>query len=154
MNKYLYKSGRKTCLVLAISISVIIFLLVSSCSDDQTVYGYVITKPIENEETIWRPVMRVTFRVGNKKVITEVAGLLDEYHNCVISDKNNWQCDYEDGRGMNQFGFKDGIYWNHPGWGDDIKYVSRWNYNVIRCRWYQYESGVLKGSLECLKTYI
>ena len=128
------------------------FIFICACSTDQTVYGYVVTK-IEQSD-IWQPVMRVTFRVGEDKVISEVAGLLDEYQDCSIKNKNNWECRYQDDRGINKFGFTKGKYWNLPGWGNEIRYVSRWEYNLIRCKWYRQNSGVFKGTAECLRTFI
>ena len=91
--------------------------------------------------------MRVTFRVSENKVVSEVASLVDEYEDCEISNKNNWQCRYTDGTGMNRFGFIGGKYWEEPGWGENIKHVSRWEYNLIRCKWYQSDNGNLKGAL-------
>ena len=134
--------------------AVLSLLSTYSCSNDQTVYGYVVTKPEKSDVSIWRPVMRVTFRIAEDKIISEVAGLLDEYQNCTITNKNNWECQYDDDRGINKFGFDKGVYWNEPGWGNDIKYVSRWEYNLIRCKWYQHNSGTFKGTVECLQTYI
>ena len=135
-----------------ILITIATIIVFSACSTDQTVYGYVVTK-VEQSDA-WQPVMRVTFRVHEDKVISEVAGLLDEYQDCTIDDKHNWECRYQDDRGINKFGFTKGEYWNTPGWGSDIKYVSRWEYNLIRCKWYRQNSGALKGTKECLRTYI
>ena len=120
-------------------ITILLPTSICSCSNDQVVYAYVVTKPIpeQNDVNEWRPVMQVTFRVGEKKVVTEVASLVDEYNDCTIQNKNNWECRYTDGTGNNRFGFIHGKYWKDPGWGDDIKYVSRWEYNLIRCKWYQ-----------------
>ena len=126
------------------------------CSDDQTVFAYVVVKPMQEHDPIneWRPLMRVTYRIGENTVVSDVAGCLDEYHNCTIMNKNNWECQYEDGTGSNKFGFVDGKYWKKPGTGDDIQYVSRLKYNVIRCKWYQHDDGLVKGMVSCLKTYI
>ena len=134
---------------------VIVIVNLMACSNDKTVYAYVVVKPtVESAISEWRPVMRVTYRVGEDRVITEVAGILDEYQDCTIQNKNNWQCQYEDDRGYNKFGFTDGEYWDQPGWGEDIKHVSRWEYNMIRCKWYQRDNGNFKGMVSCLKTYI
>ena len=139
---------------LKVFLFVTLFIGLYACSSDQTVYGYVVTKLEQSGEYIWQPVMRVTYRVGDDKVISEVAGLLDEYQDCTIKNKHNWECRYQDDRGINKFGFKKGKFWNAPGWGSDIKYVSRWEYNIIRCKWYQYNSGTVAGTIECLKTFI
>lgn len=138
--------------VLKFSLFCLLFFTVNACSNDQTVYGYVVTKIEQGNQ--WQPVMRVTFRVGDDKVISEVAGLLDEYQDCAIENKHNWECRYQDDRGTNKFGFTKGKYWNTPGWGSDIKYVSRWEYNLIRCKWYRQNSGAIKGTKECLRTLI
>ena len=94
-------------------------LCVIACSNDRIVYSYVVVKPSveDSEMNKWRPVMRVTYRVGESTVISEVAGLLDKYEACSIKDKNNWQCEYEDGTGKNMFGFSDGRYWKAPNLG-------------------------------------
>ncbi len=143
-----YNNCRKMKLLIASTMLVFI----CACGADQTVYGYVVTK-IEQSDG-WQPVMRVTFRVGEDKVISEVAGLLDEYQDCTIENKHNWECRYQDGRGANKFGFTKGKYWNTPGWGSDIRYVSRWEYNLIRCKWYRQNSGTFNGTKECLRTFI
>ncbi len=126
------------------------------CSQENETYVYVVVKPDVEESNVseWRPVMRVTYRIFEDTVVSEVAGLLDEYKNCIIKNKNNWQCQYEDGTGSNRFGFKSGQYYESPGWGDAIRHVSRWEYNLIRCKWYQHDSGKLEGAVSCLKTYI
>ena len=142
--------------VQTILIAVIIFICVCSCSNDQIIYAYVVTKPMPEENNVseWRPVIRVTFRVYESKVISEVAGVVDEYDDCTISNKNNWECQYSDGMGNNRFGFAAGKYWKDPDWGDDIKYVSRWEYNLIRCKWFQSDNGKFKGTAACLQTFI
>lgn len=137
-------------------ITVLLLIGISSCSNDQTVYAYIVTKPIPEQIDVseWRPVMRVAYRVNESNVVSDVAGCLDEYEVCTILDKNNWDCQYEDGTGKNRFGFRDGKFWKDPGWGDDIKYVTRWEYNLIRCKWYQFDKGKLKGMASCLQTFI
>ena len=129
---------------------------VIACNNDQVVFSYVVVKPTVEDRVFneWRPVMKVTYRVGENTVISEVANLLDEYKNCSIKDINNWQCQYEDGTGENKFGFNGGKFWKVPVLGEDIRYVSRWEYNVIRCKWFQYNSGRFKGMASCLQTYI
>ncbi len=131
-------------------------LCVIACNNEQIVFSYVVVKPTVEDSVVneWRPVMKVAYRVGENTVISEVANLLDEYKNCSIKDKNNWQCQYEDGTGKNKFGFNEGEYWKAPVLGEDVRYVSRWEYNVIRCKWFQYDSGKLKGMVSCLQTYI
>ena len=135
---------------------VMVAIFITACSNDQTVYAYVVVKPTHEDAAVseWRPVMRVTYRISDNNVISEVAGLLDEYQDCTVQDKYNWECRYQDDRGDNFFGFKDGKYWDQPGWGDDIKHVSRWEYNKIRCKWYQHDNGKFKGIMSCLQTYI
>ena len=88
-------------------------------SKGNTAYVYVVVKPDVDESIIskWRPVVRVIYRIFENNVVSEVAGLLDKYKNCVIKNKNNWQCQYEDGMGSNIFGFKSGQYYESPGWG-------------------------------------
>ena len=127
-----------------------------ACSNEHVTYAYVVVKSTldEREVSEWRPVMRVIYRVGESSVISEVAGLLNEYENCEIESTNNWHCQYEDGTGHNKFGFKNGKYWQEPGWNGEIKHVSRWNYNLIRCKWYQFEKGKVEGIRSCLMSYI
>ncbi len=85
-------------------------LCVIACNNEQIVFSYVVVKPTVEDSVVneWRPVMKVAYRVGENTVISEVANLLDEYKNCSIKDKNNWQCQYEDGTGKNKFGFNEG----------------------------------------------
>ena len=129
---------------------------ISGCINNQSVYAYIVAKPIPKQSDVsdWRPVMRVSFRVSEDKVISEVANIIDEYEECTILNKKNWECQYIDGTGSNKFGFIDGKYWENPGWGDNIKYVSRLEYNLIRCKWFQFEYGNLKGTVLCLQTFI
>ena len=133
-----------------------ILVLISGCSNTNEIYTYVVVKSNSDEKVVseWRPVMRVIYRVGEKSVISEVAGLLDEYQNCAIENKSNWHCEYEDGTGHNKFGFKKGVFWQEPGWDGEIDHVSRWDFNVIRCKWYQYEKGKFDGIKTCLKTFV
>lgn len=137
-------------------ITILLLTSICSCSNDQTVYAYIVTKPVPEQIDVseWRPVMRVIFQVGESKVVSEVAGCLDEYEECTIFDKNNWECQYADGTGSNRFGFADGKYWKDPGWGENIKYVTRWEYNLIRCKWYQFNNGKFRGTASCLQTFI
>ena len=130
--------------------------LLIACDNDQVVYSYVVVKPNIEDSMVneWRPVMRVTYRVGESTVVSEVAGLLDEYKNCSIHDLYNWQCKYEDDTGENTFGFKDATYYRSPSWGSDVRHVSRWEYNLIRCKWFQHDNGRVAGMAACLKTYI
>lgn len=131
-------------------------LCVIACGNDHIVYSYVVVESVVEDSATkeWRPVMRVTYQVGENEVISEVAGLLDKYEGCSIKDKNNWQCNYEDGTGKNIFGFNDGRYWKAPSLGEDVRHVSRWEYNVIRCKLFQHDSGRFKGIASCLQTYI
>lgn len=137
-------------------ITLILTLFIQTCSNERNAYAYVVVKssPEEREISEWRPVMRVIYRVGDATVISEVAGLLDEYDNCEIENIDNWHCQYEDGTGQNKFGFKNGKYWQEPGWDGEIKHVSRWSYNLIRCKWFQNEKGKFEGIKSCLATYI
>ena len=139
-----------------ILIITIICIGMYSCSNEPVVYAYVVTKQLDEQDNVgdWQPLMRVTFRVGENKVISEIASLVDEYGNCTITDRHNWECQYTDGRGMNKFGFKSGDYWKEPDWGENIKYVSRWEYNVIRCKWYQQDEGKFNGLASCFRTFI
>ena len=134
----------------------LLFGNVFSCMSDQIIHAYVVVKPNSDEFAInaWRPVIRITYKVTVDKVIAVTAGLVDEYNDCKISDKNNWVCQYTDDLGINKFGFENGKYWKDPSWGGDIKYVSRWEYNVIRCKWYQHYEGKFKGLSTCLQTII
>ena len=137
-------------------ISVLFLVGICGCSNDQAVYAYVVSKstPKQTDMNTWRPVMRVAYRVSESKVVSDVAGCLDEFQICSIYDKYNWECEYEDGTGINRFGFLDGKYWKDPGWGDNIKYVSRWEYNLIRCKWHQFDNGIIRGTASCLQTFI
>lgn len=98
--------------------------------------------------------MRVTYHISGDKILSEVANVIDEYNDCAIQNNDNWECQYRDGTGFNKFGFTEGKYWEKPDWGDDVKYASRWEYNYVRCKWYQYDYGMLKGTYTCLKTFI
>jgi len=137
-------------------ITILSIVSVYGCDNPQTAHDYVVVKsaPEQLDISNWRPVMNVTYQIKEKSVISEVGGQLDEYHDCEIKNNRNWQCQYEDGVGKNIFGFKDGKYFSAPGWGNEIKHVSRWEYNLIRCRWYRHDNGYLKGMASCLQTYI
>ncbi len=137
-------------------ITIITVIFHFGCDNEKAVYAYIVAKTtVEQEDTHdWRPVMRVIYYIKGDKIISEVASLVDEYEDCQIVDVKNWECEYEDGTGVNTFGFNDGKYWEKPGWGEQIKHVSRWEYNLIRCKWYQKEYGKIKGTTTCLKTYI
>ncbi len=131
-------------------------LIVSACYQEQVKHGYVVVKSTSEYQHIheFRPVIRVTYRIQQSVVISELAGLVEEYKDCEIIDLNNWECRYNDGTGFNKFGFTSGVYWKTPVRDKDIQYVSRWQYNVIRCKWYLHYNGVFKGLTSCVKTYI
>jgi len=67
-------------------------LFLIACSNDRIVYSYVVVKPTVEDSMVneWRPVMRVAYQVSENTVISEVAGLLDEYKDCSIKNINNW----------------------------------------------------------------
>ena len=135
---------------------IILIINICGCNNEHAVYAYMVSKPIPKQSDVseWRPVMRVAFRIDGDKVISEVANVIDEYDNCTILNTNNWECQYTDGTGRNRFGFIDGKYWKKPYWDNNIKYVSRWEYNLIRCKWIQHSNGKLKGIILCLHTFI
>ncbi len=137
-------------------LALLVLTSICSCANNQDVYAYIVSKPTSNQSDVsdWRPVMRVTYRITDGKVISEVANVVDEYDDCNILSIQNWECQYVDGTGRNSFGFTDGQYWEKPGWGKNIKYVSRWEYNLIRCKWYQFDNGAFKGTAMCLQTFV
>jgi len=131
-------------------------LFLIGCSNDRIIHAYVVVKSNVQDNTVdeWQPVMKVTYRVGENTVISEVAGLLDKYEDCSVKNIYNWQCEYEDGTGKNAFGFSKASYWRSPSPEEDIRHVSRWEYNLIRCKWFQHDYGRVAGISACLKTYI
>ena len=135
----------------------IIFLLflLLGCGSSNQIHTYMIVKSISEDILVskWRPVVRVTYRFERDVVISEVASLVDEYHDCEINDINNWRCDYIDGLGQNSFGFVRGKYWKSPSL-EDAKYVTRTEYNLIRCKWFIHNEGLFSGIVSCLKTYV
>ena len=137
-------------------IALLICFLVISCSKESEIHAYVVIKsdPEYMEINDMRPLIRVSYRIKDGQVISELAGLVEEYKQCKIVNLENWKCQYTDGTGLNQFGFTNGKYWKNPITDESIKYVGRWEYNIIRCKWYLYYNGKLKGLSLCVKTYI
>jgi len=128
----------------------------SACYSENVVHAYMIVKtnPEYSHVHDWRPVIQVTYSINGDEVISKLAGLVEVYKGCEIINIGNWECHYTDGTGFNKFGFSDRKYWKIPASDENVKYVSRWKYNVIRCKWYLHYNGVYKGILSCLKTYI
>ncbi len=135
---------------------VILCLNMIACNSNSVIHAYVVVQsgPEYIQIDDMRPVIRVTYRIEGSEIISELAGLVEEYEECNIINIKNWQCQYSDGTGINQFGFTKGKYWKSPITDASIKYVSRWEYNIIRCKWYQYYRGMLEGLSSCVKTYI
>lgn len=137
-------------------IVVILCLSITACDSDSVIHAYVVVKsePEYLQIDDMRPLIRVTYRIDGSEIISELAGLVEEYEECKITNINNWQCKYTDDTGINQFGFTKGKYWKNPITDASIKYVSRWEYNIIRCKWYLHYRGTLNGLTTCIKTYI
>jgi len=65
----------------------------------------------------------------------------------------DWECHYSDGSGS--FGFRNGKFWEVPK-ADDIKIVSSFEYNRVRCEW-AYEDkheGKFWGAVRCIIGWI
>ena len=133
------------------SISIVAFLLLTACGDDRTVTVYSLKKvdPKTNYGHEWLTLNPTTYRVGESKVIAKTAGILTEYHKCIILSSKDWECSYSDGSG--RFGFRNGEFWELPAW-DDVKHVSRLKYNLNRCDWAinDNEEGYFWGTVRCV----
>lgn len=125
------------------------FLLVSC--DNNTITEYSIEKvdPMQSYGHEWLPLNPTTYRIESSTVVSETAGLLDKYENCVTMSAQNWECSYSDGSGS--FGFRNGEFWRLPK-RDGVKVVSSLEYNRIRCEW-AYEDnieGKFWGAVRCI----
>ena len=132
----------------SISAVIIVLVLLAACGDDRTITTYPLKKvdPKMSYGHEWLALNPTTYHVGENKVISKTAGLLTEYHKCTILSPKDWECSYSDGSG--RFGFRDGEYWEIPGWSD-MKHVSRIEYNLVRCRW-AFHEGYFWGTVRCV----
>ena len=129
---------------------VLIALLLIACGDDETITVYELEKSDPHGYGHeWLPLHPTTYRVGNDKVISETAGMLSEFGDCIIMTTENWECRYDDGSGV--FGFRKGEYWENDPW-PDRRVVSRFYYNRVRCHWAISDpyDGPFWGALRCV----
>jgi hypothetical protein len=144
---------RKSKLKLPIQLIAILFFisLLTTCGDSRLVTEYPLKKvdPKENQGIEWLPLNPTTYRIDNNIVISETLGLLAKYEECKALSLDNWECKYSDGSGS--FGFKNGEFWRIPAFRD-IKVVSRFEYNCIRCEWALKDTheGMLWGAARCI----
>jgi hypothetical protein len=125
--------------------------LMVACSDSETVTEYSVQKvnAKDNYGHEWLPLNPTTYRIGNNTVVSETAGILHKYKNCIVMSTDNWECQYDDGSGS--FGVRNGEFWRTPEW-PDIRVVSRLEYNRIRYEWAledKYE-GKFWGAVDCV----
>jgi len=128
-----------------------LFGVLVGCRDDSMVTEYPLLKvnPKKSYGHEWLTLNPTTYRIGDDSVTSETAGILTKHEKCVILSPDNWECQYSDGSG--RFGFRDGTFWAEPTTAN-IKYVSRFKYNCVRCEWAfqdKYE-GKFWGSIRCI----
>lgn len=130
-------------------ISIVILLTACGNSDIITVYSLKKVNPKKNYGHKWLPLSRTTYRIKNNIVVSDTGGMLAKYENCIIMSPDNWECHYVDGSGS--FGFRDGEFWRMPEW-DDIKTVSSFEYNRVRCEWAleDKDEGIFWGIVRCI----
>ena len=112
-------------------------LMLSACGDDDVVVVYQARKVdpatwgFGHEWIVKNPTI---YRIGESSVVTKVGSFVEKYNDCAILTVDDWKCTYPDKSGS--FGFRDGEFWRYPndGW-EDIKTISRFQYNVISCKW-------------------
>lgn len=128
-----------------------VLLCIICCDDRQAVTVYTVSKvnPKESYGHEWLPLNPTIYKIDNGQVIANTEGFLRKYQDCVVLSVSDWECRYSDDSG--RFGFRDGEYWVFPV-QSDIKIVSRWKYNMIRCEWAINDrtDGRFWGTVRCL----
>lgn len=123
-------SVRRACSVASI---LTVALLLLGCDREQKITVYMLKKN-NSESTLgigWWPLNPITYYLKDGKVISNSGGIIEEYGNCTIASRDNWECRLSDGSG--KFGVMNGVYWNYPLWSD-VKIVSSFEYRIIKCR--------------------
>jgi len=136
-------------LILSVILPAVLF--VASCGDDGTATSYALQKvdPKFSYGHDWLPLNPATYLISKNKVVRKIAGSLKDFEDCTVFTVNDWECRYSDGSGT--FGFRNGTYWALPK-QEDIKLVSRFEYNRVRCEWSiddPYE-GIFWGIVSCV----
>lgn len=62
------------------------------------------------------PLSITTYKVSynSQRVISDIGGVVNKYTDCVVKDRRNWTCSFDDKSG--DFGFTSGAYFNIPNW--------------------------------------
>ena len=71
------------------------------------------------------------YKISGNYIIRKTAGFVPKHENCTIFDIDNWVCGPHGKKG---FGFMEGKFFENPK-GDDTRIVSRFQYNVIGCKY-------------------
>ncbi len=103
------------------------------------------------DEHLPRYITRATteYRVASDKVTSKTGPFVSELSNCILFDKRNWKCTYDDESAV--VGFRQGEYFeisnlekfpHLDGFYDGIS-VGRFRYIMVDCRW-DWEDGPLQ----------
>ena len=127
--------------------AVLVLFLLVACGDDQTVTGYSLQKvnSAKNYGHDWLPLNPSTFTVRERTVVSNTIGSLSKYKDCIIQSPEDWECRYSDGSG--RVGFRGGDYWLSP-LHKGRRIVTRWEYNIVRCKWAIKDSAIW-GAISC-----
>lgn len=86
------------------------------------------------------PTSVTEYRVSDNTVTSKIGNFVHKYDQCEIFNESNWKCTYNDNSAT--FGFKSGQYFSHsniekfPHLSElNEKYLSRFEYVVLDCRW-------------------
>lgn len=62
------------------------------------------------------PLSVTTYKVSysSQRVISDSGGIVSKYTNCVVKDRKNWKCSFNDKSG--DFGFMSGDFFDFPNW--------------------------------------
>ncbi len=78
-----------------------------SATCNEEVKGNICKNPLyANDIEVYTP------NVGKQYVIISHGGYVEKYTKCVVKDKNDWQCDFDDNSG--NFGFASGQFFDYP----------------------------------------
>ena len=120
------------------AIALTLALAVVACDERVRVYPIRRVDPPIEGNIKWIPLNPSTYRISaSGEVVKEILGSVTKYEDCAVLDARNWKCTYSK-RSSDSFGMRDGSFWTLPtalesaGW--EIQYVSRLEYNLVRCQ--------------------
>jgi hypothetical protein len=130
-------------------------LTIVSCGNSDSVIVYrLIKSTLPDKPQEWSPSSPTTYHMEANSVVTERAGILTKYENCIVASVDDWECPHRFKSGS--FGFKNGKYWGET---EDhyieSKIVSRFEYGKTICKsWLDSDISALEKLTSCFSGFV